>query len=158
MTQFEKLNSVVEPSVPVQVYYPIYIYTHRHTHSIVQNNLESLILVQKARAIKMFLLYDPEALLLRSSLRKQFKRKRLQVQKRVHGSAIHNTENQEATQVSNNKEAVNPIMVHHGILPLGLNSKYRCCVSGQRKVFANLYYTKKENNYINTITATMYKL
>ena len=45
MTQFEKLNSIVEPSVAVQVCYPIYIYTHRHTHSIVQNNIGSLILV-----------------------------------------------------------------------------------------------------------------
>ena len=45
MTQFEKLNSIVEPSVPDQVCYPIYIYTHRHTHSIVQDNIESLVLV-----------------------------------------------------------------------------------------------------------------
>lgn len=38
--------------------------------------------------------------------------------KKVHSGAIHDTEKQEATKVSNNKEAVNPIMAHHGIFLL----------------------------------------
>lgn len=47
------------------------------------------------------------------------KKKKASGTKKVHGSAIHNTEKQEGTKVSNNKEAVNPIMIHHGIVPVG---------------------------------------
>lgn len=85
----------------------------------------------------------------------QNKKKRFRY-KKIHSSAIHDSEKQEATEVSNNKESVNPITAYHGIFPLkmaNINDAYQ--VSG-KSLRNNIRW--RDNNYRNTVTATMYEL